>query len=200
MQRRTHAAVVLQRCLRGFTQRRRYAAMYAFYAIVNGTIDLRSSSGKAVPAYTLTVVRGGRCWQVWHRFSDWVELDRQVTKCLPADVRMPSLPSRYPFRSKGLATFRQFALNRYLQQLLLLIEDQPAARRITLDFLSRSHLHWLYAGSHVDAVPPTVPTMELLNNSMRRLERAERASAELPFADVRDGSTGRRGAQPPRLA
>ena len=109
--RRTAAAITMQRWLRGHHQRERYSAAVAFYAIVNGTVELRSGR-ESVPAYTLTVVRGGQCWQVSHRFSDWLELDRQLSSQLPATVARPYVPSRYPFRSARLTTHRQFALNK----------------------------------------------------------------------------------------
>ena len=112
MQRRQHAAISAQSCVRGFLQRRRYRSLFAYFAIVNGAVDLRSSVGKSVPAYTLTVVRGGRCWQVSHRYSDWLELDRQIAKCLPAEFIRPVLPARHPFRSARITSYRQFALNK----------------------------------------------------------------------------------------
>ena len=97
-----------------------------------------------MPAYTLTVVRGGRCWQVSHRFSDWLELDRQLAKALPEDCERPALPARYPFRSSRIVSYRQFSLNSYLQQLLPLVMRKVLPRRILFNFLSRSHLCWLY--------------------------------------------------------
>ena len=152
--RRTSSATLLQTGWRGARQRRQFHAARAFFGIVNGVVELRSS-GRSVPAYTITVVRGGHCWQVSHRFSDWIELDRQLTGRLPTGGARPTLPSRYPFRSSRITAYRQFALNTYLQGLLPLVEQVPPARRLLLNFLSRSHMHWLYAG---DAVPFTPPT------------------------------------------
>ena len=43
----------------------------------------------------------------------------------------------------------------YMQQLLPLVHPSVKARRVLLNFLSRSHLHWLYAD---DFLSPTVPT------------------------------------------
>jgi len=179
-QRRGDAAMLIQRSTRGFLQRRRYHSSTRFFAIVNGAEELRSA-GKSVPAYTLTVVRGGRCWQVSHRFSDWLELDRQLAKTLPEDCERPALPARYPFRSSRIVAYRQFSLNSYLQQLLPLVQHIVQARRILLNFLSRSHLHWLYADTFLAA--PTGHS-------------EAPGSAGATYADVRgvdayDASTGR---------
>ena len=84
---------------------------------------------KPVPAYTLTVVRGGHCWQVSHRFSDWRELDVIIASKLPPGCPRPALPSRMPWRSSRLTAYRQFALNTYLQAMLRLVAPLPAARR-----------------------------------------------------------------------
>ena len=113
-QRRRSAIITLQRHVRGHFQRRRYKSLRAFFAIVNGAIELRSG-GTSIPAYTLTVVRGGRCWQVSHRYSDWVELNRQVVEALPKGIPHPALPGRHLFRSARIVTYRQFALNRCAQ-------------------------------------------------------------------------------------
>ena len=160
-QRRETGATLVQALWRGARQRRRYRSASAFFAIVNDASTLRSS-GRSVPAYTITVVRGGDCWQVSHRFSDWLELDKQLVECMPAALAAlrPSLPARYPFRSARLVAYRQLALNKYLQQLLPLVERTAPARRTLLAFLSRSHIHWLYA-DHTSvllascALPPT---------------------------------------------
>ena len=54
-----------------------------------GSLPGACQASCVVPAYTLTVVRGGRCWQVWHRFSDWIELDRQISKRLRRPLVTP---------------------------------------------------------------------------------------------------------------
>ena len=144
VQRRTEAATRVQSILRGYLQRTKYRSLAVFFAIVNGTVELRSG-GQTVPAYTLTVVRGCRCWQVSHRFSDWIELDRQLAKILPEEIVRPPLPARYRLRTSRVVSYRQFALNSYMQQLLPLVQPHVQARRLVLNFLSRSHLHWQYA-------------------------------------------------------
>jgi len=204
-QRREKAATELQRKLRGLLQRRKYRSLQAFFAIVNGTVELRAS-GKSVPAYTLTVVRGGRCWQVSHRFSDWVELDRQLAKTLPDGCDRPALPARYPFRTARIVAYRQFALNSYLQLLLPLVHPDVHARRILLNFLSRSHLHWQYADDFLASPRSDVPTGgEGASSSnapwaiggLRHGVGAQSASlppSSLPHGDVpsvTDGSSGR---------
>jgi hypothetical protein len=213
--RREHGATRLQSCWRGARQRRHFAAARAFYAIVNGVVEL-TSAGRTVPAYIITVVRGGQCWQVSHRFSDWIELDKQLATRLPAGCSRPSLPSRVPFRSARVTSYRQYALNAYLQAMLPLVSYEyggpPGARRLLLHFLSRSHVHWLYAGDQ--PVPFTPPTHAVCVNQRAELARsvggARAAVNGSPFAsggrgaaawhtaydpfsadgDVRDASSG----------
>ena len=168
--RRGAAATLLQTAWRGTRQRRYYHAARAFYGIVNGVVELTSGT-KSVPAYTITVVRGGHCWQVSHRFSDWVELDRQIGARLPLGLIRPALPSRMPFRSARITAYRQFALNTYLQDLVPLASRVPPARRTLLNFLSRSHLHWMFApeASRVHTTPPTYAAIEQRSEVARRL-------------------------------
>lgn len=158
-QRRDAAAAQVQAVWRGVRQRQHYAAARAFFAVVNGVVEL-TSGGKSVPAYTLTVVRGGHCWQVHHRFSDWLELDKQLAAVLPAHATRPNLPSRYPFRSSGLTAHRQYALNRYMTSVLTLTQPYSTARRTLLNFVSRSHMHWTYANDAVLLAPPTAARLE----------------------------------------
>lgn len=66
----------------------------------------------------------------------------QLAKTLPDGCDRPALPARYPFRTARIVAYRQFALNSYLQLLLPLVHPDVHARRILLNFLSRSHLHW----------------------------------------------------------
>jgi hypothetical protein len=190
-QRRVECAVRLQAQWRGARQRQRYAAASAFFAIVNGAIELRSG-WQTVPAYTITVVRGGHCWQVSHRFSDWIELDRQIAKRLHPSVVRPALPSRMPWSSQRIVNFRQFALNRYLQRLFAIAHPVSAARRTLLNFLSRSHLHWLYAGS---AVLLAAPTAARLSRQDERLSTGDLALADggSVFGSVSSGTHQRVG-------
>lgn len=200
--RREQGATRLQSCWRGARQRRHFAAARAFYAIVNGVVELKSA-GRTVPAYTITVVRGGQCWQVSHRFSDWVELDRQLATRLPAGCSRPVLPSRMPFRSARVTSYRQYALNAYLQSMLPLVSYEaggpPGARRLLLHFLSRSHVHWLYAGDQ--PVPFTPPTHAVCVNQVavaglpHGRNHSHSAAARLSGdgfqdGDVRDVSSG----------
>lgn len=190
--RRERSATRLQASWRGARQRRLFCAARAFYGIVNGVVDLRSA-GRTVPAYTITVVRGGRCWQVSHRFSDWLELDRQLAAKLPPRCPRPALPSRMPWRSSSLTTYRQFALNAYLQGVLPLASHEaggfPAARRLLLHFLSRSHVHWLYAGDA--SVPFTPPTDLVVLRQQEDLARRLARSRGRPSGSG-DGSGGSR--------
>lgn len=178
-QRRDAMVTVLQRLWRGVLQRRRYRAARAFFAIVNGSIELKSG-WRSVPAYTLTVVRAGACWQVSHRFSDWLELHKQLTMRMPdGGAVLPALPARMPFNSTRIVAYRQFALNRYLQELFPLVEEVPKARRCLLSFVSRSHMHWLYAlverqqslflalseNQHRPVAPEDIHMMRGFNNS-----------------------------------
>lgn len=196
-QRREQCATVVQRFWRGELQRRRYRAARAFFAIVNGTVELRSG-WRTVPAYTLTVVRAGHCWQVSHRFSDWLELHKQLVARLPPGTALPSLPARMPFNSSRVVAYRQFALNRYLQDLFPLTEPVPAARRTLLSFLSRSHMHWLYAlvegqqslflAVRDNQQPPVGPEQIHLMRSLNGATIHE-GDGEMP----RDSSTGQVG-------
>ena len=52
-------------------------------------------------------------------------------------------------------SYRQFALNSYMQQLLPLVQPHVQARRLVLNFLSRSHLHWQYADTFGSCTMPT---------------------------------------------
>ena len=193
-QRREDCAALVQRIWRGLVQRRRYRASRAFFAIVNGAIELRSG-WRTVPAYTLTVVRAGHCWQVSHRFSDWLELHKHLVARMPEGTVLPALPARMPFNSTRVVSYRQFALNRYLQELFPLVVSVPRARRTLLSFLSRSHTHWLYAlverqqslylavnESHDQPVAPeSIHLMRSLNG------------ATIHEGEVRDASTGHVG-------
>ena len=182
--RRGASAAQLQARWRGVRQRRRYASARAFFAIVNGVIELRSG-GRSVPAYTLTVVRGGHCWQVHHRFSDWVELDRQLAARLPDEVAWvrPGLPSRLPFRSRTVTSHRQYALNKYLHKMLILVDGCTMARRTLLNFVSRSHMHWMYANDAVLLAPPTAARLDDVRaEQAREMARASLfAASEVPM-------------------
>ena len=169
----------IQAAWRGARQRQHYAAARAFFAVVNGVVELHSG-GRSVPAYTLTVVRGGHCWQVHHRFSDWLELDKQLCAALPYHVAnaRPSLPSRVPFRTSSVTSHRQYALNRYLTSVLSIVLPFPRARRTLLNFVSRSHMHWTYAN---DAVL-LAPTLAARAEEVRARQGRELAQAMLVAA------------------
>lgn len=77
-------------------------------------------------------------------------------------------------------------LLRYLQQVLPLVEGVPRARCTLLNFLSRSHMHWLYAN---DVSLTQHPPSELLHRADGLLTPA--TSNVLRDGEVRDGSTGR---------
>ena len=179
VRRRHTAATIVQTRWRGFILRKRYHSQKAFFAIVSGVVEL-TSGGRSVPAYTITVVRGGHCWQVQHRFSDWLELDRQLAAKLPykAASMRPSLPSRLPFRSVTSTSHRQYSLNQYLHQLMPLCEPHPTARRTLLNFLSRSHLHWTYASDAVLLAPPTAARLEAMQT-----RQAREAAQQMVFQD-----------------
>lgn len=197
MQRRHASSARIQSAWRGLRQRTWYASARAFFAVVSGVVELTSSHGKSVPAYTLTVVRGGHCWQVSHRFSDWLELDRQLAAKLPAVVSWtrPALPSRFPFRSSSLTSHRQFALNAYLHKMLQLVEGHPKARRTLLNFVSRSHMHWTYANDAVLLTPATAARLEEIRSQQaRELARAVMSAGRDPPAHqlpLTGGAAGR---------
>ena len=98
--------------------------------------------GVRVPAYVITVVRRGCCWEVQHRFSDWLALHRRLGELGVGPL--PSAPARLPFRGYAVTRHREYSLNRYLQAALPAAEPSPRGRALLLRFLCRSHMHWLY--------------------------------------------------------
>ena len=118
------------------------------------------------------VVRGGHCWEVTHRFSDWRELNRRLRAALVTDptasaaacatspdggADLPSFPMRLPFGGSSVVTRREYQLNRYLKAMVPICERNHRARALLLAFLCRSHMHWLYPSQQAAAQRPTEP-------------------------------------------
>ena len=97
-------------------------------------------------------------------------MDRQLAARLPDEVAWvrPGLPSRLPFRSRTVTSHRQYALNKYLHKMLLLVDGCTMARRTLLNFVSRSHMHWMYANDAVLLAPPTIATRSKILRAARR--------------------------------
>mmetsp|Transcript_20156 Transcript_20156/g.33462 ORF Transcript_20156/g.33462 Transcript_20156/m.33462 type:complete len:336 (+) Transcript_20156:166-1173(+) len=134
---RNEAATRIQCRLRKRAILRWYRDAREIFAIVSNSEELNSS----VTAYTITVLRCRCCWQVTHRFSEWRAMHLKLSPML---IQPPSFPSRVPFGGSFVRSRRQFALNRYLQQVLPLTDTKPLARAIILSFLTRSHMYWEY--------------------------------------------------------
>ena len=118
------------------------------------------------------VVRGGHCWEVTHRFSDWRELNKRLRAALAPDATasaaacatspnggagLPSFPRRLPFGGSSVVTQREHLLNRYLNAMVPICEKSHRARALLLAFLCRSHMHWLYPSQLAAAQRPTEP-------------------------------------------
>lgn len=118
------------------------------------------------------VVRGGHCWEVTHRFSDWHELNKRLRAALAPDptasaaacatspndaAELPSFPMRLPFGGSSVVTRREYQLNRYLKEMVPICERNYRARALLLSFLCRSHMHWLYPSQQAAAQRPTEP-------------------------------------------
>lgn len=171
----------IQAWVRGRRQRKRFESSRELVALVSGSVMLSSEGNKqSVPAYVITSIRGGCCWQVYHRYSDWLELTRRLSP-LCGGAAMPELPSRFPFRSSAVVSRREFSLNRFLQQMLRHVADVPRARAMLLEFLSCSHQHWLY-DKHA-AMPPPLFTSAVRDTSSG-LSHIDRSAAAAAAADA----------------
>ena len=174
------AAVRLQAAWRGGAARRRYAGARRLHAVVSGSVQLRGD-GVRVPAYVITVVRRGCCWEVQHRFSDWLALHRRLGELGVGPL--PSAPARLPFRGYAVTRHREYALNRYLQAALPAAEPSPRGRALLLRFLCRSHMHWLYEPDARAAPLPRVRDV---------------STGATPRSNVRDAGEAGRAASPPQ--
>jgi hypothetical protein len=142
---RRGAFVRIQAAARGWSQRRAYLRRREFFAVVSGSSCLQRGDGRltSIPVYAITVMRAGRCWQVLHRYSDWLALHSRMEAHLQPPT-LPALPPRVPFRSASVRARREVGLNKYLQHLLPLANARPLARSLLLSFLCRSHHFWAY--------------------------------------------------------
>ena len=174
------AAVRLQAAWRGGAARRRYAGARRLHAVVSGSVQLRGD-GVRVPAYVITVVRRGCCWEVQHRFSDWLALHRRLGELGVGPL--PSAPARLPFRGYAVTRHREYSLNRYLQAALPAAEPSPRGRALLLRFLCRSHMHWLYEPDARAAPLPRVRDV---------------STGATPRSNVRDAGEAGRAASPPQ--
>ena len=135
-------ATRIQAAARATLCRRQYHFRKAIGAEV--TMDSTVSTGdtKLISTYVITIHRDGAAWEVEHRYSDWCELDRKLSRHLK---QRPALPSRMPlYTSRRLIAHRRIALNGYLREVLKMSSDSALARMLLLDFLSRSHVYWQY--------------------------------------------------------
>ncbi|KAL1503725.1 hypothetical protein AB1Y20_012197 [Prymnesium parvum] len=180
---RLGAVLLIQAVARGAAARRELRLRRAVNAHVHEATILTKPSRYwgvvSIPCYAITVIRDSSTWTVHHRYSDWRDLHALLRPLLPS---LPPLPPKRPFRSARVTRQRQEALDAYLQRVLPLAAASPAARRLLLDFLSKSHQSWKY-----DTVPPPA--------DVRRPAVYDRSSGATASSVV-----GRRTAPPPAAA
>ena len=134
---RIQAAARRQMCGQQYTAQREIKASVAQWVI-------EATAG--VTTYVIVVHRGGRTWEVQHRYSDWGQLDASLRKHLK---QLPALPSRSTlkgvFASASLRAARKQLLSNWLKEAILLSDGVALARLELLNFLSTSHTLWQYA-------------------------------------------------------
>ena len=153
---------------RGKRARRIFKGRRQLDAAVSGSRMLEGGGGgreTRVPVYVITAVRAGCSWKVEHRFSDWIELDARLAPHLPG---RPALPPRMPFRGRRVVAYRKVALNSWLQKVLVLTESAPIPRCTLIDFLSASHLYWIYECGTVRQRRRPVPRCPIPTQLMHR--------------------------------
>ena len=172
------AARRLQAALRAKIARQKFRRMKHIQSVVTGSYLLHTEkSRRAVAVYEITVVRAGCCWQVCHRFSDWLHLNRALQQHFLDPRLLPAPPVRLPFGGRLVRSHRQLALNAYLQKLLEIGLLQPVARGIILSFLCRSHMFWAYP--------------EQSHRTLRNSVLYDRSTGSTPMAAVVDSTPSR---------
>lgn len=137
-------AVRIQAVVRGMLSRSKHASFHVISAYV-GKHQTTEDTSKPIATYVICVRFGVRSWEVEHRYSDWCQLDVKLGQHLKQRPALP--PRRIQSDSERVRTFRQHALDNYLQTVLKLSANAPKARNVLLNFLSQSHLYWQYADS-----------------------------------------------------
>jgi len=126
---------------------------------IPNTRQASDPKGQVFTTYCIDAARGGRCWKVQRRFSEFEELWQRLKQLkLPANEgQLPQLPGKLLFRmSPSVIAQRRHELERCLQRLLMCVN--PAVHTQLMKFLNwpegcdQHRMNWSEAVSEEDSL------------------------------------------------